>query len=90
MTVSLRREPNFDIFISFLKECTLSVVIFRASQMLVGKVGNLASARGTLDESLFYEVGFVDLFDGSRILAEGGGNGTDAHRAALELVDDDT
>ena len=74
---------------SHLKKCPLSIVEFLAPQMAVGKVGNLASARSALDEPLFYKIRLVHLLYGTRILAESRSNSADAHRAALELVDDD-
>ena len=57
--------------------------------MLVGKAQDGAAARGAGHEALLDEVGLVDLLDGAAVLAAGGGDGLDADRAAVELLDDD-
>ncbi len=56
--------------------------------MLVGQFCHHTPSGGALDETLHDEEGLVDLLDGACILTNGGGNGGDAHRTALELVDD--
>src|SRR4051812_39805204 len=45
-------------------------------------------ARGTLQKSVLDEERLVDFLERSRILADRRGDGTDAHRPAVELLDD--
>ena len=57
-------------------------------QVLIGQLGHLASPRSAFDEALLDEEGLVHLLDGAAVLSDGRGNRVDAHRPALELVDD--
>ena len=56
--------------------------------MPVGQFGDFATARSAFQEALLDQEGFVDLFDGAGIFADGSGDGGEAHRATLELIDD--
>ena len=56
-------------------------------QVGVGKRCNLAAAGGALDEAFLDEERLVDFLHGFCILAEGGGDGGESNRAAVELVD---
>ena len=56
--------------------------------MLIRQIRHLAATGRALDEALLDEEGFIDLLDGAGVFANGGGDGGDAHRAALELIDD--
>ena len=58
------------------------------AEVAEGQVGGGTALRRAVDEAFHNQVGLVDLFDGAGVLAEGGGDGLDAHGAALELVDD--
>src|SRR5437764_14064427 len=50
--------------------------------------GRDASARGALEESVLDEERLVDLLERPHIFADGGGDGADADRSAVELLDD--
>ena len=56
--------------------------------MLISKVGDFAAARRAAYKALFNEKRLVNLFHSASVLANSGGNGGNADRAALELVDD--
>ena len=56
--------------------------------MLIGQLRYHAATGRALDESLHDEERLIDLLYGACILADGGGDGRDAHGPALELVDD--
>ena len=71
-----------------VKQTTLQGFVTRPAQMLVGKVRHFTSARGTLKESLLDKERLVHILDGAGILAQCGCYGADAHRTALELVND--
>lgn len=58
------------------------------AEVLVGQRGSLAATRGTHEIALLYEVRLVDLLDGARVLADSGGDGSEADGAATKLVDD--
>ena len=60
----------------------------RSSHVLIRQIRHLAATGRALDEALLDEEGFIDLLDGAGVFADGGGDGGDAHRPALELVDD--
>ena len=62
--------------------------IWVTAEVLVGQFCHHTPSGGALDETLHDEEGLVYLLDGACILTNGGGNGGDAHRTALELVDD--
>ena len=66
----------------------MSVLESYFPQMLVGKVGNFSSARGTNDKSLLDQERFIDLFQRLGILRYSSGKGGDTYRASLELVND--
>ena len=55
--------------------------------MGVGKRCNLAPAGGALDVAFLDLERLVDFLHGFRVLAEGGGDGGESNRAAVELVD---
>src|SRR6185436_544294 len=50
--------------------------------------GRDASAWCALQESVLDEERLVDLLEGARVLADGGGDGADTDRPAVELLDD--
>ena len=56
--------------------------------MAVGFFGEFAAPRGPFEVAFLNQKGFVDLFDGARFFADGGGNGVQPHGAALEFVAD--
>lgn len=56
--------------------------------MAVSQFRYFASARGTFQESLLYKEGFVDLFEGPGIFAEGGSDSRESYRASFEFIDD--
>ena len=56
--------------------------------MLIRQIRHFATTRCALDEALLDEEGFIDLLYGAGVFADGGGDGSDAHGAALELIDD--
>ena len=88
MAVSFSNDCSLPILCA-LEKCSLFVVAETAlAQVFVGKVGNLASARGALDKSLLYEVWLVHLLNGAGILAERCGYCANANRPSLELVND--
>ena len=55
--------------------------------MLVSHVRHLPSARRALDEPFFNQERLIHLFHRSRIFPDGRGDGRDAYRSALELID---
>ena len=57
-------------------------------QVLVRQVRHLAPTGRALDEALLDEERLVDFLYRARVLAQGGGDGGQAHGTALELVDD--
>ena len=56
--------------------------------MVIGQFCDHTTTGRPLDEALHNEEGLIDLFDSTCILADGCGDSGDAHRTALELVDD--
>ena len=58
------------------------------AEMLVGKEGGFASARGALDEAFLDEVRFIDILDGTGIFAHRCRDRIESDRAATELIDD--
>ena len=56
--------------------------------MLIGQIRHLAATGCAFDEALLDEEGFIDLFDSTRVFADGRSDGGDAYGAALELIDD--
>ena len=61
---------------------------FEESEMFVGEVGGDASAWCAHEIALLDEERLADLLDGARFFADGCGDGVDAHRSALEFLDD--
>src|SRR6476469_492617 len=59
-----------------------------AAQVLVSGFGGFAAAGRALDVAFLDEEGLIHFFDGFAFLAASRGDGADAHRATLELVDD--
>lgn len=55
-------------------------------EMTVSQFGYHTSARSPLYETLHYEIRFVYLLHRTGVFSYRCGNGTDAHRATLELV----
>ena len=58
------------------------------AEVLVGEAGGDAAAWGAVEEADLDEEGFVDLFEGVLLFGEGGGEGVEADRAAVVLLDD--
>ena len=56
--------------------------------MLVGQIRNLTAARSTLQEALLYQERLIDILNGAGIFTQCSSNCADAHRTALELVND--
>ena len=56
--------------------------------MSIGQLCHLAASGGTFDEALLDEERFIDLLHRTAVLANGCGDGVDAHWAATELIDD--
>ena len=56
--------------------------------MTISQFCHHTSSGGALDKALHDEEGLVHLLHGAGILAHGSGDGCDAHRTTLELVDD--
>ena len=52
------------------------------------QVGGFASAGGAHQVALLNQERLIDLLDGARVFAHCGGDGAQAYRTALELVDD--
>src|SRR5690606_10560299 len=61
---------------------------FGTAQMPIGQIGGLPAPGGPHDKSLLDQKGLIDLFQGLGAFGYRRGQGTDPHRAALELVDD--
>ena len=59
-----------------------------SAEVSVSQRSDLAAARCPLDEALLYQEGLVDLLYRAGILAQRGGYRGEAHRAAVEFVDD--
>lgn len=60
----------------------------RLAEVLIGEEGHFAASGGALDEAFLYEIGFEDILDGPGIFAYGSGDGCQADRASVELIDD--
>src|ERR1019366_1292857 len=54
-------------------------------EILVGALGGDAAARGAVEEAELDEIGFVHLFNGLGLFADGGCDGVDTHRSAAEF-----
>lgn len=59
-----------------------------AMQVLIGKVGDFASAWRAHEETLLDEVGFVNLLNGADVFAKSRGDSANADGTAMELVDE--
>src|SRR5262245_61353773 len=60
----------------------------REAHVLEAGGGGDAAARGAGDEADLEEEGLDDLLEGAALLGERGGDGLDAHRAAVEALAD--
>ena len=56
--------------------------------MFVGEAGGDAAAGGAVEEADLDEEGFVDLFEGVLLFGQCGGEGVEADRPAVVLLDD--
>src|SRR3989344_1405938 len=59
------------------------------ADVLVAFFGDRAAAGGAFEKSELHEVRFVDLLDGRFLFRERCGDGFEAHRPAVEFLDDD-
>src|SRR5439155_1837047 len=60
----------------------------REAEMLVRARRGAPAARGAGEKALLHEERLVHLLERARVLAHGGGDGREAHRPTLELLDD--
>ena len=58
-----------------------------ATEVVIGQFGDHTATRGTFDEAFHDKERLVDLLHSTSILANGSGDGSDAHRTTLELID---
>ena len=56
--------------------------------MLVSQFGDFTATRRTLQEAFLNQERFIDFFHRTRVFTESRGNGGQAHRPSVELIDD--
>lgn len=74
--------------VTFKEACLPLFAVPDGAYVVIGRGGGNASPGGPGNEPDLHEVGFAHIFNGGPFLADGGGNGVDTHRAAVEFIND--